>query len=55
MEKNSIHIIPFEGGKEKWCMWLGKFTARSAIKEYHVLLSGAKKILVVDAGKTQEE
>ena len=37
MEENSIWIIPFTREKGKWCMWLGKFTARSGVKEYYIL------------------
>ena len=44
MEKNTIRMIPFMGGKEKLCMLSGKFMARYGIKGYHVLLTGAKKI-----------
>ena len=34
-------------------MWPGKFMARSEIKGYHVLITGAKKILADDADKTE--
>ena len=34
---------------------VGKFMARSGIKEYHVLITGNKKIPEDDADKTQEK
>ena len=36
-------------------MWSEKFTERAEIKGYHVLLTGAKKIMVDDAKKTKEK
>ena len=41
------------GGKEKLGMWSGKLMAGYGIKGYHVLLTGAKKILSDDADKTK--
>ena len=36
-------------------MWSGKFIAKSEIKGYHVLPTGAKKIPADDADKTKEK
>ena len=46
MDKNTTHITPFKGINEKWRMWSGKFMARSGIKGYYVLITGAKKIRI---------
>ena len=40
MDEKSTQIIPFFVKKGKWCMWLGKFMARSVIKGYNILLEG---------------
>ena len=53
MEQKTIHNRHFTGEKEKWRTWSGKFLSRSGIKEYHVLLTGAKKILADNADKTK--
>ena len=34
-------------------IWSGKFMARTRIKGYHVLLTGAKKILADDSDETK--
>ena len=43
------------GENEKWRMWSEKFMARSGIKCYHAVLTGAKKILADDADKIEEK
>ena len=48
MDEKTFRIIPFTGEKEKWIMWSGNCMARSVIKGYHVLLTGANKIPVDD-------
>ena len=55
MNEKTVRIIPFTGEKEKWCMWSVKFLARSGIKGYHVLLTGAKKIPADDKDKTKQK
>ena len=45
----------FQSEKEKWRMWFRKFMARSGINGYHVLLTGANKILADDAEETQNK
>ena len=55
MNKNNIRFISFTREKEKWCMWSGKLMARYVIKGYHVLITGAKKILADDADKTEDK
>ena len=54
MYKRSTHIIPFTGEKEKWCIWSGKFMARSGIKGYYVLLTGDMKTRVEKKDKKLE-
>ena len=49
MDENNIQIIPFTGEKEKWRIWSGKIMELSGIKEYYVLITGAKKIPTDDA------
>ena len=44
MDKKSIQITPLNGEKEKWHMWLGKFTSTDGIKGYYFLIIVAKKI-----------
>ena len=53
--KSTIWITPFTGEKEKWRMWSEKFTEGAEIKGYHVLLTGATKIIVDDADKTKKK
>ena len=45
MDEHTIWITPFMGGKEKFRMWYVKFMERYGINGYHVLLTGAKRIL----------
>ena len=55
MDEKSIRVVPFVGEKGKWRMWPGKIMARYGTKWYGVLLTGDRKILVNDSGKTKYE
>ena len=55
MYTKTIQIIPFTDEKEKCCMWLGKFMARSVIKGYHVLRTSATKIPADEPNETGEK
>ena len=55
MDEKNIRIITFRVKNKKWRMWFRKFMAGSGIKGYHVLLTGANKILADDAEETQNK
>ena len=55
MDEKSMKNIPFVGEKGKWRMWLGKFTARSRIKGYNILLTGYIKIPADDTEETKDK
>ena len=55
MEENIIRIISFSGERDKWCMWSGKFLARSGHLGYYIILRVTAKILEDNAEENTKE